>query len=660
MLSLLVSLLALAGAPALHIPYGQPGRSEVGPGPSALWQGRANAWFVIHTLSDLAKGTGTLQRARFDANREWGGPPQWDAGQLLVATPPNKRRIFTHDPSMASGSLAAPFEWPYMPPVLRSLLDADGQGEARTSYLRGVRERELGQPHGLFRPRAGVLGDIVRSVPLIVGAPATGASEAQRQFARSHAGREMAVYVGANDGMFHAFSATSGEELFAYIPGALHRKLPSLSDPAYQRRPWVDGSASQRDLEVAGRWRTVLASGMGTGARGLFLLDVTEPARFGQDGGVLAEFTEHDDTAVGHLHAPPLLAQLGLTGQGEPDERWSRRPVAIFSSGINPAAQGPGALFVLALDKAPATPWQLESNYLRIDTGGEGNMLSPAALVLGAGGHAVHAYAGDLDGKLWHFDLGRKKSRLVFTARDAEGNAQPIAHAPHVVHAPGGGYVVIVGTGKLLEDTDLLRASFSTQSLYAIVDTPSDEADPVSSRALLAERILSGSSSYDIVGEELDYYEARRKRGWYFDLPGSRSEGERAAASPVSADGALVFQTVLPGSPTPEKGRLYLVGTLTGKTVEPVATAKRPSRTGERIRGTPLQSLILITGGGDAGARSPTGLITAVRKVTLFRPEPGGPGPPLEIEVRHAAGRLGWREISNWQDLREAALKQGG
>ena len=73
-----------------------------------------------------------------------------------------------------------------------------------------------------------------------------------------------------------------------------------------------------------------------------------------------------------------------------------------------------------------------------------------------------------------------------------------------------------------------------------------------------------------------------------------------------------------------------------------------------------LQPLILIKGAREAGARNPTGGVVVVTSFTLFRGEGGGTDPPLEMLVRTPAGRMGWREISNWQDLREAALQQGG
>jgi type IV pilus assembly protein PilY1 len=79
----------------------------------------------------------------------------------------------------------------------------DDLGEQRVAYLRGDRSLE-GMP---FRRRSSILGDAVHSTPVYVDTP----------------DHRAAIYLGANDGMLHAFDAVSGIELFAYVPDALMR-----------------------------------------------------------------------------------------------------------------------------------------------------------------------------------------------------------------------------------------------------------------------------------------------------------------------------------------------------------------------------------------------------------------------------------------------------
>ncbi|WP_420799639.1 PilC/PilY family type IV pilus protein [Noviherbaspirillum saxi] len=80
--------------------------------------------------------------------------------------------------------------------------------------------------------RKRVLGDIINGNPVFVGAPSTSVQgSGYETFYSKHAGRAKAVYVGANDGMLHAFDATSGLEMFAYVPNALIPGLNRLTSP---------------------------------------------------------------------------------------------------------------------------------------------------------------------------------------------------------------------------------------------------------------------------------------------------------------------------------------------------------------------------------------------------------------------------------------------
>ena len=60
--------------------------------------------------------------------------------------------------------------------------------------------------------------------------------------------RKEVVYVGANDGMLHAFDFKSGEELWAFIPPFLLPKLPNIINPSLNNdtAPKKGGSNAQR------------------------------------------------------------------------------------------------------------------------------------------------------------------------------------------------------------------------------------------------------------------------------------------------------------------------------------------------------------------------------------------------------------------------------
>jgi type IV pilus assembly protein PilY1 len=100
----------------------------------------------------------------------------------------------------------------------------------------------LGEDVSGLRDRKGwVLGDIVHSAPLLVAAPAEfHVDEGYQQHLMANADRTPVLYVGANDGMLHAFLADSGVELWAYLPSTLLPKLPELASASGLRGPQPD------------------------------------------------------------------------------------------------------------------------------------------------------------------------------------------------------------------------------------------------------------------------------------------------------------------------------------------------------------------------------------------------------------------------------------
>ncbi len=659
-----LACMAAAAAPPLQVPHGRPGHQGTA-GPSAIWQGTDGA-FVIETRGDIAQATGNLYRRTIEISADgalsYAAQPAWDAAALLDKGGP--RKLFTISPSGAT----LPFDWDSLPPQMRSVLDQaepgaalDGLGALRTAFLRGDRAREQGQPDGIFRKRASLMGDIVNSAPLIVGPPrATIADSSHAAYRTQFKARPVAVYAGANDGMLHGFSADTGSELFAYLPAALIPQLPALAAPAYRPRPLVDGSPGAGDAKVGGRWRTVLASGMGMGARGVFALDITDPFDMHASSLALWEFSDADDAAMGHVREAPLIVRIvaGKGGNGAGPASY-----VVVPSGINNLApDGAGALFLLSIDKPAGSKWQEGVSYFRIDARGPGapgaNALSAPALVVGDDGSASRAYAGDLHGNLWRFDFAKLTAHRLFTARGPGGVLQPIAHAPKVVHAPGGGFLVVFATGRLIEEGDLLPSSFGPQSVYAIHDGPGAAVVTVNSRAELAPRTLALSGAgYAISGDGVAWKGPDRKLGWYFDFPNANKAGERAAASPVSIADALTIASLLPGAGKDgaPASRLYTIDAVSG--LAHAASTANPAVTGELAQIDPTLPLLFADAALLKGERGATGGIAMTRRVTLVQPQAAAGTPAITIDVRYRAGRMGWREVSNWQELHRAAVK---
>lgn len=641
---------------------------------------------------DSRKWSGSLKKLALtsdgDGKIDIAQNPEWDAGEILTggadktATPaPADRRIYTG--TMREGSLSmVEFRWSVLSDAQKTLLNVspvdqseDGLGEKRLAFLRGERSLEAGQQNGIFRVRDRVLGDILNSTPVYVGAPSTGEQgEGYREFYESMKQRAKAVYVGANDGMLHAFSAADGKELFAYVPNALYPKLAHLTTPDYTHQAYVDAPPAVAEARVGGQWKTVLASGMGGGAQGVFALDVTNPADFGRSAGVLFEFTDADDPDMGNLAGNPVIAKFKT---GERSGVAEYRYFLAVSSGYNNYksdgqnrfnADAAGALFLLSLDKSPSEKWSLGSNYFKFRTPSKdaalANALGTPALVVGISGGVRYAYAGDLQGNLWRFDFNGSlpwanalpDATPLFTAKDGQGRRQPITTQPKVVFAPGGGYLALFGTGKFVESADTAPGGFSTQSFYAIHDTTRSDYK-IAGRDSLAPRTLrqADTGPYQISGKPFFYGGGvGDKRGWHVDFPASDKSGERVVTKALVMDGTLFFNSLIPGTDpcAGGGGRSYALGALTGLPAS-------GNETGFRTSVGMLSMPVVVETGRMVSDRNAIGRRSVQKKrvVINFGTE-GAEGKEVKDDPPVPAGRFSWREILNWRELRDAFAKK--
>jgi type IV pilus assembly protein PilY1 len=645
--------------------------------------------FVIRVSYAQGVWSGRLARLALSGGAngalEIGAAPAWEAAALLDGDPhatpplapkpaPQARKIYTLVHQSDQSAMTVPFTWDSLPREQRAWLDLapsgeirDGLGQARVAFLRGDRAREIGRSDGVFRRRASVLGDAIHSTPLLVGPPAVSVQGAGYEaFHARYKNRPGVVYLGANDGMLHAFHADDGSELFAYVPNALVPVLGELSNPAYSHRAYVDASAGYGEASLNGKWRSVLVSGMGMGARGVFALDVSNPAAFESGMGALWEFTDSDDPDIGHVRAAPQIAKLKVGMKGKAPEY---RYFALVASGINNYGQDAmhadagGVLFLLALDKPASASWRLGVNYYKLAAPAFeprlANALAPPALAIAADGSARFGYAGDLQGNLWRFDFTGTppwSGQPLFAARDATGQRQPIAHAPKLVFAPGGGYLVLFGTGKLIEEADLQPSNFAPQSFYAIRDGTATPIAPVRGRSELAQRTVSGRA---ITGAEFDYAGADSKKGWYFDFPQAGNDGERVAASALLASGTVFINTTAPGSdacaaPT---ARSYVLDALSGFAFKADGVAASGAPTGEPAPAGAGALPMAIEMRASVGRRDPTGRASASRMVGLVRLQDGAAPAVLPVTVTFPARRVSWREVANWQQLHDASKR---
>ena len=456
-------------------------------------------------------------------------------------------------------------------------------GEALVNYLRGDRSQE-----GIFfRKRLHVLGDIVSSEARYVQAPLFNYTDTNYSaFKTAKATRPGTAYVGANDGMLHAFDATTGQERWAYVPSMVLPNLYKLADKNYATRHqyYVDNTPETGDICplapsatcTAAQWKTILVGGLNRGGKGYYAMDITDPTA----PKLLWEFTAGGD--LGYSYGNPKITKLK-------DGTW----VVLLGSGYN-NTDGLGRLYVLnANTGVPVT------GIGSISTG-VGSASSPSG-VARISAHAISpmtdnttiaAYGGDMFGNLWRFDINGDigasgyDAQLLASFKDANGKAQPIT-VKLLEATVSGKPVVFAGTGRYLGTTDV--ADTSPQSFYAVMDrlTATTYASPRAAGSGFVRQTLTdgtcpaGTSTSvcaptqavrTISSNAVDW---TTNNGWYIDF---LSSGERSVSDPSLGLGTLLFTTVTPQSSTvsacggtdngPASSFVYALDYLTGSSVD--------------------------------------------------------------------------------------------
>lgn len=546
--------------------------------------------------SGAAKAATATYQARFNAT-DWSGqllafaispltgknlqPEVWDAGVKMKTVDPDARKILTFN-TADNTSAGIPFRWDRLPTSYQTALNAsDTQGSKRLNWLRGDATNE--GDGGLFRERTtSVLGDIINSGPAYVGPPSAGRGEASyADFAVAKLNRKPMIYVGANDGMLHAFSADpskngdGGKELFAYVPSPLYSKLANLTDKNYVHSYYVDGSPIVGDAFVNSAWKTVLVGGLAGGGKGVYALDVTDPESITEATAATTamwEFTAANDVDLGYVYGRPNIVRLG-------NGKWA----AIFGNGVNSTAAR-GSVFVLFLDRDPGSKkWTVGTDYLKLTvddaTATKSNgIVQVSAVDVNGDGTQDYLYAGDLLGNVWRFTVGTDNAanyqgtrKLVFKATDASGNAQPITGGFSAMRHPLGGILLAFGTGRYLDVSD--PSNMAVQSVYGIWDRLIAGQDTVARSALVPQTltaITTGTTNSFVGGSQNAVkYQPYSVMGWYFDLKttGSTGVGERVVYDPSIEGGALRVTTLIPSQEVCANGgssRTYNVDALTG------------------------------------------------------------------------------------------------
>jgi type IV pilus assembly protein PilY1 len=454
---------------------------------SGIWTGAVKAWNL-----DATNSPSTLA---------------WEA-----SIPTTGRKVFTY-----SGTAGATFPTSSQTTALErtgDLVDYPVSGADNAAYIKGNQSLEGGSL-GQLRARTTLLGDIVGSSPHYVDNTQT-------------------IYVGANDGMLHAFDATTGSELFAYVPSIVNMAgLRDLSRGDFAHKFLVDGPvvASTRTLTTG---KNLLVGALGKGGKGMFGLDVTNPAAFAA-ADVKWELAETPGNNMGLVTGRPILAKVK-----------SGAVAAVVGNGVNSTNER-AVLIVVNLETGAVIR--------EIDTGA-GSTAAPNGLaaptgILGPDGRSLaYAYAGDRLGNVWKFDMTNANpaswtATKLFTARsnDGSGALQPITGGVTVATDPRT-YKrwILFGTGSFITTTEADDKTPGTQSLYGFVDNGAAVA-----YADLQKRNINNTGAMQD-GYPVRSFDAKAalpsgKKGWFVNLPGA---GERIVQDAQVVANILVSASMIP------------------------------------------------------------------------------------------------------------------
>ncbi|MGD2075619.1 MAG: PilC/PilY family type IV pilus protein, partial [Gammaproteobacteria bacterium] len=460
------------------------------------------------------------------------------------------------------------------------------------------------------------LGDIVHSTPNSVAAPAEAFDQlygdvSYAEFRSQYANRRQMIYVGANDGLLHAFNAgffnphtlefqlsPSGEtahplgaEIWAYAPGNLLPHLNWLTDVDYTHVYYMDAKPRVFDAKIftpdpdhPGGWGTVLVAGMrfgggtmtvdtaadgfgGTGDDHKFrsayvIMDVTNPEN---PPKLLAEITHEN---LGFTTSYPTAMTVRQTD--DTPNKW----YLVFGTGPTSLAKA------TSIQDARVLVYDLNAMQWVTDFGP-----SDTFNVVGAGAFVGDPLAADWDlsykaddvyfgtvggtpdaptGSLYRLKVRESANPADWVLEERLTTSQPIVARPTLSVDSDLTRWVYVGTGRFYVNDD--KKSIAQQTLYGIRDNPPPTATsslPATTNLVdVTNAVVSTDPPYTVTGvtgvtnfQELENLfnatGASWKDGWKLDLP----VGVSTPSARIVQEGALLGRVLLVTDYTPSESQ---------------------------------------------------------------------------------------------------------
>ncbi len=499
------------------------------------------------------------------------GSMVWDAGEKLQAKPASARNIWTY-----VDQAVIKFDDPNWADWKKNL----GVGNSNT--VKNIMEYIRGEASS--NPDDWKLGDMFHSNPITIGSPSFYfvdllSPSSFNTFRENQKSRERIVVVGANDGQFRAFSGSSGEEKWSFIPPNLMPKLQYLAHfnhstilPAHMY--FVDGPVTVADVWLGSGsgtskspndWRTLLVFAEGKGVRDStntrpdYLWSSAKSCDMNDAGEEFQQIYDNThqyycgywafDVTDTSATKPAFKWQINPSSSEAPylGEPWSKMAIGrviisgnekwvgfIGGGNTNTGSSKPGRGFFVVDLKDGDILWSFTQG--ASDTSTTSATMSspipapPAIVDTDNDGFVDTAYIGDLGGSIWRFKFctqadgnGCNKSNWRGDYFFWSSTASPIYTAPSVARDQGGSVWVFWGTG----DKENPMRPDSQDIFFGVKDN-------------------DRSGSYDISALEnitnSIFIDAAAKHGWYIAL----ATGEKVLADSAAFGGMITWTTFTP------------------------------------------------------------------------------------------------------------------
>ena len=455
------------------------------------------------------------------------------AGEVLLRrTEP--RKLFTNlgDPNLTAASNTFTTENQKITPKLLGLTRWNAlEREKLIQFVHGYDSYTSNRIEGTtaLQKRKWILGAIVNSRPLVI----------------PYENGKSVIFVGANDGMLHAFDDATGEELWGFIPSEFLSQLRNITSGSNLKYS-VDGSPKAYVAES----RKILVFGLRRGGRNYYSLDVTDPVNpklLWQIGSKTFGYSE-----MGQTWSTPHFGWIkyGTGGRvacfvaGGYDENQDKIPVtaddrkgrAVYAVDLLTGKQ----VWRLDYRRDPRMKYSIPSDISCVDTSGNG--------------YIDRLYVGDMGGLMWRFDIkdadpNAWSGKILFNSNISVGSGRRKIFYPPDVTLEKGYEMVFFGTGDREHPND----TSVTNRFYALKDRGLNTTLTEDN----LEDVTNGSSSPE---------QLVKKEGWFVSLEANK--GEKVMGGTVVGYGAVYFTTFAPSSKSGEgTARVYALNYQNGNAI---------------------------------------------------------------------------------------------